>query len=84
MSATIMEEQLLAALVHDRALAARGCSARRDVAGGIVVSAAGGVVGQWVWRAGLFAYSPARSSNPTRSVETVAEAVSLTRAEVGA
>lgn len=84
MSTTIMEEQLLSALVHDSTLAARGCAARRELSGGIVISVGGNVVGQWVWRAGMFVFAPAGSATPTRSAETVAEAVSHTRAEVGA
>lgn len=75
MSAVIMEAQLLAHLTSDPDLAARGCTAERLKDGGIAIVRGGHHRGLWVWRGGMFSFTPGGYTEPTIEVETAAEAV---------
>lgn len=79
MSAVIMEGQLAAALRSDQLLCQRHCQVADDAAGGVAITRRGHHIGLWRWHGGQFDFTPAGYGEPTIEVETVAEAVLVTR-----
>ena len=79
MSKTIMESQLMKLLQADPDLAARGCTAETQMAGGIAILRGGHHRGLWTWHRTHFAFTPGGYGAPNCEVDTAVEALLYTR-----
>ena len=79
MSTKVMESQLCIELNACQLMARRGCQARLVRGGGVALERHRRVIGVWRWHNGGFELSGTRSPHSIGKVETVAEAMLISR-----
>ncbi len=82
MSTVLMENQLFHGLNACRLLARRGCQARLERPSGVVVERNRRVIACWHWRDGGFELTQTDAPLPVGKVDTVAEALLITREQI--